>query len=189
MSCCLLEWYAFQTFHTDNGSEKEVWFMSKDQIICQHIGNMVTDVAQLCGLLGSIISQEFIVITEQIAIKRWWYLSVHVYPRAHQLRCLLRKRNYLLCSFVGDTGTFWNTFAQTEYCIVICIIYVGGIIYKNNNNNNNNNNNKKMPAVLQTVLLKIFMCTVGMYLIAYNFTRFRCAENHTQDHFRCVMVS
>ena len=27
-----------------------------------------------------------------------------------------------------------------------------------------------------------------LYLIVYNFTRFRCAENGTpQDHFRCVM--
>ena len=28
-----------------------------------------------------------------------------------------------------------------------------------------------------------------MYLIVFDFTRFRCAENGTpQDHFRCVMV-
>ena len=34
-------------------------------------------------------------------------------------------------------------------------------------------------------------CAVGVhfgYLIVYKFSRFRCAENHTQDNFRCVMV-
>ena len=47
-----------------------------------------------------------------------------------------------------------------------------------------------MPAVLQMSLLKIFRCAVGVHLVSmYNFTTFRCAENHTsQDHFRCVMV-
>ena len=31
-------------------------------------------------------------------------------------------------------------------------------------------------------------CRCALYLIVYNFTRFRCAENHTSTHFRCVMV-
>ena len=43
-----------------------------------------------------------------------------------------------------------------------------------------------LSDVLQIALLKIFRCI--LYLIVYNFTRFRCAENCTQDHFRCVMV-
>ena len=45
-----------------------------------------------------------------------------------------------------------------------------------------------MPAVLQIALLKIFRCAVGvhLYIIVYDLTRFRYAENHTpQDHFRC----
>ena len=48
----------------------------------------------------------------------------------------------------------------------------------------------KLPAVLQIALLKTFRCAVGVhFLIVYDFTRFRCAENHTpQDHFRCVIV-
>ena len=45
--------------------------------------------------------------------------------------------------------------------------------------------------MLQTTLLKIFRCAVGVHFVSnlYDFTRFRCAENQTpQDHFRCVMV-
>ena len=37
----------------------------------------------------------------------------------------------------------------------------------------------------------LFKYAVGMHFVSNcdNFTRFRCAENHTpQDHFRCVMV-
>ena len=49
----------------------------------------------------------------------------------------------------------------------------------------------KMPAVLQIALL-VYRCAVDLcilYLIVYNFTRFRCAKNHTpQGQFRCVMM-
>ena len=49
----------------------------------------------------------------------------------------------------------------------------------------------EMHIVLQIALLKTFRCAVhvGVRLIVYNFTRFRCVENRTpQDFFRCVMV-
>ena len=48
----------------------------------------------------------------------------------------------------------------------------------------------KMPAVIEIPLLKILRCAVGVHFVSncVYFTRFRCAENGTQGHFRCVMV-
>ena len=43
-----------------------------------------------------------------------------------------------------------------------------------------------MHDVLQIALLKIFRCAVGVHFLSncVQFTRLRCAENPTQDHYR-----